>query len=45
MNMNESSVDMYFKLIKCEAKLLRSVLENNGFQQTETHDWNVLWSS
>lgn len=36
---------MYFKLVRCEAKLLRAVLENNGFQQTETHDWNLLWSS
>jgi len=36
---------MFFKLVKCEAKLLRAVLENNGFMQTESHDWNVLWSS
>lgn len=43
--MNDNNADMYFKLIKCEAKLLRSVLEVNGFQQTESHDWNILWSS
>ena len=44
-HISDSSNEMYFKLVKCEAKLLRAVLENNGFQQTETHDWNLLWSS
>lgn len=36
---------MYFKLIKCETKLVRAVLETNAWQCTETHDWNMLWSS
>jgi tubulin polyglutamylase TTLL5 len=36
---------MYFKLVKCETKLVRAVLENNAWQGTETHDWNLLWSS
>lgn len=42
---NDSSSSSLFKLIKCEAKLLRAVLEVNNFQQTESHDWNLLWSS
>ena len=36
---------MYFKLNKCETKLVRAVLESNQWQGTETHDWNLLWSS
>jgi hypothetical protein len=43
--MKDSENEMFFKLVKCENKLLRAVLENNAFQQTETHDWNILWSS
>lgn len=42
---NEAQAEMQFKLIKCEAKLLKSVMETNSFVQTESHDWNLLWSS
>lgn len=41
----DNQTDLYFKLVRCEAKLLRAVLETNQFQQTETHDWTILWSS
>jgi hypothetical protein len=30
--------------MKTDGKLIRALLENNGFMQTEGHDWNVLWS-
>ena len=43
--MDSNSSDLYYRLVKCEAKLLKSVLETNQFQQTETHDWNLMWSS
>ena len=43
--LNDSSSELLFKLVKCEAKLLRSVLETNGFTQSDTHDWNLIWSS
>ena len=36
---------MLFKLIKTDGRLIRAVLENNGFLQTESnHDWNILWT-
>jgi hypothetical protein len=25
--------------------MVRSVLENHNFTQTESHEWNLLWSS
>ena len=45
LNMNENQVEMFFKFVKCEQKLIRAVLESNGFMQTEGHDWNIMWSS
>ena len=35
--------ELLYKLLKCDAKLVRTVLETNGFRYTESHDWNVLW--
>lgn len=35
--------ELLYKLLKCEARLIRSVLEINGFRSTESHDWNILW--
>lgn len=35
--------ELTYKLIKCEAKLVKSTLEAHGFTYTESHDWNVLW--
>ena len=32
-------------MVKADAKLVKSVLETNGFGQTEGHDWNMLWTS
>ena len=35
--------ELTFKLLKCEARLIRSTFESIGFTYTESHDWNVLW--
>lgn len=43
--MNENQTEMFFKFVKCEQKLIRAVLESNGFMQSEGHDWNIMWSS
>lgn len=35
--------ELNYKLIKSEAKLVRSTLEAYGFNYTDGHDWNCLW--
>jgi hypothetical protein len=42
--LEQSHHDLLFKLIKTDGKLIKALLENNGFMQTEGHDWNVLWT-
>ncbi len=43
--LDQSHHDLLFKLIKTDGRLIRAVLENNGFLQTESnHDWNILWT-
>jgi len=37
--------EMLYKLMKGDTKLVRSLLEANNFSHTESHEWNVLWSS
>ena len=37
--------DLLYKLFRGETRLVRSILEANGFSYTESHDWNVLWSN
>jgi len=37
--------EMLYKLMKGDTKLVRSLLEANSFNFTESHEWNVLWSS
>lgn len=34
----------YYKMLKCESKLIRFIMELNGLQNTDRHDWNVLWT-
>ena len=41
----QNQAEMLFKMVKADAKLVKSVLETNGFGQTEGHDWNILWTS
>lgn len=43
--LDQTHHDLLYKLIKTDGKLIRAVLENNGFLQTESnHDWNILWT-
>jgi|LauGreDrversion4_2_1035121.scaffolds.fasta_scaffold63899_2 hypothetical protein len=37
--------ELLFKMLRFDNKLLRSLFEANGFTHTESHEWNVLWSS
>ena len=37
--------ELLYKIFRGETKLVRSLLEANGFVYTESHDWNVLWSN
>jgi hypothetical protein len=37
--------ELLYKMLRFDNKLIRSVFENNGFAATESHEWNVLWSS
>ena len=37
--------EMLYKLMKGDTKLVRSLLEANSFNYTESHEWNILWSS
>ncbi len=30
---------------KADSKLVKAVLESNAFVHTDTHDWNIMWSS
>jgi len=36
---------MLYKLLNGDTKLCRSLLEANNFAYTDSHEWNVLWSS
>jgi Tubulin-tyrosine ligase family len=40
----DQSDALTFKIMMAEAKLLRLILESHGFIQTETNDWNLLWT-
>ena len=36
---------MLYKILKGDTNLVRSLLEANGFSYTDSHEWNILWSS
>ena len=36
---------MFYKILNGDTKLVRSLLEANNFSYTDSHEWNVLWSS
>ena len=36
--------DCYYKMLKCESKLIRYLFESNNLVATDRHDWNVLWT-
>ena len=37
--------ELNVKFIRFENKMVRHLLEQHQFSQTESHDWNLLWSS
>ncbi len=37
--------ELLYKILRGDAKLVRSALEVMGFSHTESHEWNILWSS
>ena len=37
--------ELLYKILRFDNKLVRSMFEANGFSHTESHEWNVLWSS
>mmetsp|Transcript_24714 Transcript_24714/g.30849 ORF Transcript_24714/g.30849 Transcript_24714/m.30849 type:complete len:107 (-) Transcript_24714:2629-2949(-) len=37
--------EMLYKLLKGDTKLVRSILEQNNFNYTDSHEWNILWST
>ena len=37
--------DLLYKVLKTDARIVRSVLEAHSFQHTEGHDWNVMWTN
>lgn len=40
---NQTSL-CFYKMLKCESKLIRFILELNGLMNTDRHDWNMLWT-
>lgn len=40
----DESIRPLFKLYQTEAPLVRSVMKANGFIETSSHDWQVMWS-
>ena len=37
--------DLLYKIFRGDTKLVRSLFEANYFTHTESHEWNLLWSS
>ena len=37
--------EILYKILKGDTKLVRSLCEANGFNYTESHEWNILWAS
>lgn len=35
--------NLSYRMFQNDIKLVRSILENSGFVNTEGHDWNLLW--
>lgn len=39
-----SGQELVFRLYHAEGKLVRAILEQAGFMQTDSHEWNLLWA-
>jgi hypothetical protein len=33
-----------YKMLNCDSRLVKFVLELNGMKSTDRHDWDVLWT-
>jgi tubulin polyglutamylase TTLL5 len=44
-NHSVESKDLLYKVLRGDTKLVRSIFEAHGFKYTESHEWNMLWSS
>ena len=42
---NNDTCELLYKIFRGDTKLVRSMLEANYFAHTESHEWNILWSS
>ena len=42
---NNDTCELLYKIFRGDTKLVRSLLEANYFAHTESHEWNILWSS
>lgn len=40
---NKPNESLSYRMFQSDVKLVKIILENSGFVQTESHDWNVLW--
>lgn len=43
-NYHIENSELLVKFIRFENKMVRSILENHNFTNTESHEWNLLWS-
>jgi hypothetical protein len=41
----EKSNELLYKILRGDTKLVRSLFEANNFRFSDSHDWNILWSS
>ena len=39
------NLNLKFKFINADSRLIKSVLQAHDFEQTEAHDWNLLWTN
>ena len=44
-NYQVNNKELLYKIFRGDTKLVRSLLEANSFSHTESHEWNLLWSS
>jgi hypothetical protein len=44
-NYHVGDCELLYKIFRGDTKLVRSMLEAHSFSHTESHEWNILWSS
>ena len=45
MNVNKKDVGYYFKFGSSPIKLVKGLLEENGFKESNDKNWTIYWSS